>query len=43
MSTQTGVDNPLNALIPVIATAVERWRKDHSPEQIEAKVARAAG
>ena len=40
MSAQTGVDNPLNALIPVIATAVERWREDHSPKQIEAKVTR---
>lgn len=36
MSAQTGIDNPLNALIPVIATAVERWREDHSPKQIEA-------
>ena len=40
MSAQTGIDNPLNALIPVIATAVERWREDHSPKQIEAKVTR---
>ena len=38
MSAQTGVDNPLNALIPVIATAVERWRQEHTPEQIESRV-----
>ena len=38
MNTKTKVENPLNALIPVIAATVERWRQEHTPEQIESRV-----
>ena len=40
MNTKTRVENPLNALIPVIAATVERWQQEHTPKQIEAKVTR---
>lgn len=38
MNPKPTVENPLNAMLPVIASAVEQWRTKHTPEQLESRV-----